>query len=365
MHPNLLQFYLNEQKIAYILVDHDLEIVEYNGEISLLGESNQHTSPELLDLIPELVGCEDILQDVLAGHLPRFELDSLNRVDAEGNVHYVTVAILPYVPEETSCLPCLLITLNNVTAWTAVEQTLTQQRNEMSLLKQSLADTNQRLEFILQRYVPKEVGEALLEKRILPELGGELREVTLLFADLRNYTGTSEKQTPNETIEMLHVYIDIASTAIAMAGGVIVNYMGDGIMAMFNAPNEQPEHAQRAVRAGLIMQAMAKDYQEKDSGYPSSLYFGVGINTGPALVGNIGAQWHYQYTAVGDTVNVASRICGHARPGEVLIGESVHAHIADIVEAKALPPIKFKGKTQEVVVYQVQKLNTDCACPYC
>ncbi len=358
MHPNLLQFYLREQKIAYILVDQDLDVLEFKGENSLLGNSAQQPFPELLDLMPELVGCEDILQEVLNGHLPRFELDSLNRTDADGKLHYVTMTILPYVPEETNCLPCLLITLNDVTAWTEVEQTLTQQRNEMSLLKQSLADTNQRLEFILQRYVPREVGDALLEKRILPELGGELREVTLLFADLRNYTGTSEKQTPNETIEMLHVYIDIASTAIAVEGGVIVNYMGDGIMAMFNAPNEQPKHAQQAVKAGLIMQAMAKEYKEKDSSYPSSLYFGVGINTGEALVGNIGAQWHYQYTAVGDTVNVASRICGHARPGEVLIGESVYAHIADIVEANALPPIKFKGKTQEVTVYQVNKLST-------
>ncbi|EDN72132.1 adenylate/guanylate cyclase [Beggiatoa sp. SS] len=208
----------------------------------------------------------------------------------------------------------------------------------------------------MQYYVPREVGKALMEKRIVPKLGGEEREVTALFADLRNYTSISEQLTPNQTIEMLHVCLDIATTAIAESGGVVVNYMGDAVMAIFNAPNEQADHAQRAVQAGLTIQAMMALYQQNTDNMIPSLHFGVGINTGMAVVGNIGAQWHYQYTAIGDTINVASRICSHARPNEVLIGTNTYAYVQNSITAQALAPLKFKGKSQEITVYQVIEL---------
>jgi adenylate cyclase len=127
-------------------------------------------------------------------------------------------------------------------------------------------------------------------------------------------------------------------------------------MAIFNAPDPQWDHAKRAVTAGLRMQAMAQEIF-KERNHPDnpaiSLYFGVGINTGYALVGNLGAQGQYQYTAVGDAINVASRICGHARPNEVLIGQNTYHHVMHEVRALPLPPMKFKGKSQELTVYQV------------
>jgi adenylate cyclase len=251
------------------------------------------------------------------------------------------------------------VILADTSQWTRVQHTLTQQRNESSLLKQSLLDTNQRLEFILQRYVPQEVSHALLEKRILPELGGELRHISILFADLRNFTSTSEKYPPNEIMEVLHVCMDIATTAIAEAGGVVVNFMGDAVMALFNAPNEQPDHAKRAVKAGLTILAMMRVNQaqsnKENANFP--FYFGVGINTGTALVGNVGAQWHYQYTAIGDSVNVASRICSHARAGELLIGPETYEQVQADVIANPLAPIKFKGKSQEVTIYQIMHMT--------
>jgi adenylate cyclase len=359
MFLDLIQLLLQEQKIGYVMVDPQLTVIAYEGELSSFTGSKQTKKLHLLDLIPELIGCEDLLQEILQGELPRFELENLNRTDSNGHTLYITVTILRYVLESTK-RPVLLVTLNNTSEWVKTQQVLTQQRNELSLLKQNLADTNQRLEFILQRYVPKEVGIALMEKRILPELGGEAREISVLFADLRNYTSISEKQLPSETIEMLNICMDIASTAIAEAGGVIVNYMGDGIMAIFNAPDSQVNHAQRAVKAGLTLQKIAKLYQqrEKIDKYPP-FHFGVGINTGVALVGNIGAQWHYQYSAVGDTVNVASRICSHAKPGEVLIGANTYHQVKNSVVAKALPATQFKGKSEALVTYQVVELFED------
>ncbi|BAP55929.1 adenylyl cyclase class-3/4/guanylyl cyclase [Thioploca ingrica] len=359
MFLDLIQLLLREQKIGYAIVDFQLTVLAYEGQLSLFNNHEGTKKLHLLDLVPELIGCEDLLQEILQGELPRFELENLNRTDSANNIHYITVAILRYIWENTE-QPILLVTLTDTSEWVKIQQMLTQQRNEVSLLKQNLADTNQRLEFILQRYVPKEVGVALMEKRILPELGGAAREVSVLFADLRNYTSISEKQTPKETIDMLNICMDIASTAIAEAGGVIVNYMGDGIMAIFNAPDKQPNHAQRAVKAGLTLQKIAKLYQqhEKIEKYPP-FHFGVGINTGVALVGNIGAQWHYQYSAVGDTVNVASRICSHAKPGEVLIGANTYSQVKNSVFAKALPATQFKGKSEALVTYQVIELFED------
>jgi adenylate cyclase len=354
----LLQLLLNQQKIGYVITDYHITVLDYGGEPTIFGESlNQSTSLSLLDFIPELNGCEDILQDILDGRLPKFQLENLNRTLPNEQLQYLDLTILRYIPTMSSEIhPQLLVILADTTTCAITQQALTQQRNELSLLKQSLIDSNQRLEYILQYYVPREVGKALMENRILPQLGGDEREITVLFADLRNYTSISEKLTPNQTLSMLHVYLDIATSAIAEVGGVVVNYMGDAVMAIFNAPDEQPDHAMRAVQAGLTIQAMAELYQKQQDENLPSLHFGVGINTGMALVGNIGAQWHYQYTAVGDTVNVASRICSHAKPDQVLIGTNTYTYTSNCVIAEALPPLKFKGKSQEMTVYQVAAL---------
>jgi len=357
MASSLLQLLFDQQKMGYVVANQELIVIDYQGDSSIFPDSNELPSPlSLLDFIPELNGCEDIIQDILDEVLPDFQLENLNRSLANDEIRYLNLTLLRFLPPKSDT-PQILVILADTSAWAQIQQTLTQQRNELSLLKQSLADTNQRLEYILQYYVPREVGKALMENRILPKLGGEEREITALFADLRNYTSTCEKLTSNETIEMLHICLDVATTAIAETGGVVVNYMGDAVMAIFNAPNEQPDHAHRAVQAGLTMQAMAALYQKNPDGTIPQIHFGVGINTGKALVGNVGAQWHYQYTAVGDAINVASRICSHARPGEVLIGSNTYEHISDHIMAQALPPLKFKGKSQEITVYQVSSLK--------
>ncbi|HIE01502.1 MAG TPA: adenylate/guanylate cyclase domain-containing protein [Thiotrichaceae bacterium] len=354
----LLQLLLSEQKIGYVIVDHHLTVLNYGGKLTVFLDTQDLRDPlPLLDFIPELNGCEEILQDILNGVLPSFQLENLNRTLPDDGLCYLNLTLLRYAPTASfDANPQLLVILADTSAWAQTQQILTQQRNELSLLKHTLNETNQRLEFILQYYVPREVGKALMEKRIVPKLGGEEREVTALFADLRNYTSISEQLTPNQTIEMLHVCLDIATTAIAESGGVVVNYMGDAVMAIFNAPNEQADHAQRAVQAGLTIQAMMALYQQNTDNMIPSLHFGVGINTGIAVVGNIGAQWHYQYTAIGDSINVASRICSHARPNEVLIGTNTYAYVQNNITAQALAPLKFKGKSQEITVYQVIEL---------
>lgn len=342
---------LNEQKILYLLVDEQLSVVESGGQLSLLEQID--LSNMLIDLIPELIGCEDLLTEILNGDLPNFQLENINRIDKNNVTHYLNLNLVLYSYESK---PFLLTILSDNTCFTQTQQILTQQRNELSLLKGKLDDTNQQLNFLLQHYVPREVSKALLEQRIMPSLGGTVREVTLLFADLRNYTSISEQITPTETIELLHICLDIAVSAILEAGGVILNYMGDAVMAIFNAPDELSNHAAHAVRAGLNLQETARAYQEQMLENKLPIFFGVGINTGEAVIGNVGAGGHYQYTAIGDTVNVASRLCSHAGAGKVLIGAQTHAAIANRSEVTALTPIRFKGKSTEQPVYEVKSL---------
>lgn len=343
---DLPEFIFKHQKTAYAITDTECNIIQYGGNLSLFGDQDGLT---LFDVVPELYGCEDVIADVVKGELPEFDLDNLNRVLPNGETCYVNLALLPYQADKAY----LLVLLIDKTEWTEIQQTLTQQRNELGLLKSKLDEVNERMEFIIQHYVPREVGKALMENRIAANLGGDLREVTALFADLRNYTSISEKYTPSEMIDLLHVCLEIAASAVEQEGGVVVNFMGDAIMAIFNAPNYQADHAKRAAKAGLIMQENMKQYLAENKDNMPPLYLGVGINTGQALVGNIGVQWHYQYTSVGDTINVASRICSTARPEEVLIGPNTYEYIKNQSQTKALPPMKFKGKSQEMVVYTV------------
>ncbi|MCV6636747.1 adenylate/guanylate cyclase domain-containing protein [Candidatus Albibeggiatoa sp. nov. NOAA] len=345
---DLPQLIFQHQKTAYAITDTEYNIIQYGGDTHLFGDTLQQEAT-LFDVVPELYGCEDVIEEVARGELPEFDLDNLNRILPNGETRYVDLALMPYQTEE----PHLLVLLVDKTEWTQTQQTLTQQRNELGLLKAKLDEVNERMEFIIQHYVPREVGKALMENRIAADLGGNVREVTALFADLRNYTSISEKCSPDEVIDLLHVCLEIAASAVEQEGGVVVNFMGDAIMAIFNAPNHQEDHAKRATKAGLIMQENMKQYLAENKDHVPPLYLGVGINTGQALVGNIGVQWHYQYTSVGDTINVASRICSQARPEEVLIGPNTYEYIKSQSQTKALPPMKFKGKSQEMVVYTV------------
>ncbi len=353
--PPLLEALLYEQKLAYILLSPEQQLLAQGGDASLFFSPPTPDS-DFYELIPELMGCEEILHEILNAQMPRFELPNINRDLKNGGIRYVSISVLPH-QTEVQGQTGLLIILADTSDWLHNEQELTQQRNELSLLKHSLDDTNQRLNFIMQRYVPKEVSKALMENRLLPSLGGEVREISALFVDLRNYTGISERLTPTETIEMINNFLSVVCQAIADAGGMVVNYMGDAVMAIFNALEYQPDHARRAVQAGLQMQSNPLQLHCERVGHSETLYFGVGINSGQALVGNIGALQHYQYTAIGDIINVASRICGQARPTEVLIGANTFTHIQAGVDADSLPPMLFKGKTQPLTVYRVRNLT--------
>lgn len=173
-----------------------------------------------------------------------------------------------------------------------------------------------RLRGMFGQYVSDEVVEKLLASGLRPDLGGETLPVTVLFADIRNFTTISERLSASEVVEMLNAYLERACEPILRAGGTVDKFIGDSIMAIFGSPVPHPDHARRAVRAALDMVeaagAFKRDFMEKQFGGRDLPDFriGVGLHTGPAVIGNIGSQKRIEFTAIGDTVNVASRLEG-------------------------------------------------------
>jgi adenylate cyclase len=204
------------------------------------------------------------------------------------------------------------------------------------------------------RYVSKEVASQILNLADSGKLrlGGERREVTILFADIRQYTKLSEQMSPEAIVSMLNTFLSIIIDKVLDNSGMVNKFAGDNIMAVWNAPQGQPEHARLAAKAAWESQQAIAQVQEQDATLPK-VQFGIGINTGEALAGNVGSSGRTEYTVIGDAVNLASRICS-ATPGtEVWLGPETYRQIKEHIQADALEPQAFKGKTEHVRVYRL------------
>lgn len=206
---------------------------------------------------------------------------------------------------------------------------------------------------LFQQFMPADVATELVADPDQAALGGTIREVSVLFADLRGFTSFSERAGPEAVVAMLNEYFGVAAPAVIKHGGTVTTFIGDALMALYNAPSLQEDHALRAARAALALQEeVAAIIPDADA--PR---FRVGVNTGPALVGNIGSEQRRTYTAIGDAVNVASRLEGKAEPGEVVIGAATHDAIRDIAEARSLGMVNVKGKEQPVEAFVLRGLR--------
>jgi adenylate cyclase len=211
-----------------------------------------------------------------------------------------------------------------------------------------------RVRNLLGKVVSPEIATQLLQSDL--QLGGEEREVTILFSDLRDFTGLSEKLPPTEVLALLNRYLDRMSGIIEQHGGVIDKYIGDAIMALFGAPVPLPDAPARAVAAAREM-ARALDglnAELRAEGKPA-LAFGIGINTARVVAGNMGSKNRLNYTVIGDGVNLASRLEGltkdpaYATP--IIVSEATLAGMAPRPAARELGEVKVKGKSQAVKIY--------------
>ncbi len=188
------------------------------------------------------------------------------------------------------------------------------------------------------------------------QLGGQRREITTLFVDIRGFTGFSEGRSPVDLVTILNRYISVSADAILAHQGTIDKFLGDGIMAWFNAPIPQHDHAIRAIWAAIaVRQAVERLHKEMPA--DQRLSFGAGIDFGEAVLGLVGTENKLEYTAIGDSVNTAKRIQESSQPNQILISPSVLELVGDQVEVRAIEPVYLKGKSEPVQVYEVVDLK--------
>jgi class 3 adenylate cyclase len=210
---------------------------------------------------------------------------------------------------------------------------------------------------ILDKVVSPEIAEEMIKGKI--SLGGENRVVTILFADIRGFTSITEDMEPQEVIAMLNQYMERAAAAVESQGGVGDKYVGDQVMAIFGAPVSQPDDPLRAVRSALkIKESITQLNKKRKAKNEPEIKIGIGINTGLAVAGNMGSVKRLNYTVLGESVNIASRLCSQAGPSEILISGDTYRQVAENVEARPFKPRSIKGLSKAIKVFKVEKLKT-------
>ncbi len=216
-----------------------------------------------------------------------------------------------------------------------------------------------RLRQVLGRSVDPNVLEQLLAQPDVDLLKGERTLLTVLYADLRGSTSLAERLEPEALVEYLNHYLGQMTEIVLAHKGTLDKFVGDEVMALFGAPLPQPDHALRAVRTGLKMQARHEENRARwrEAHGADAPAIGVGIATGDLIVGEIGCAQRTDYTVIGRAANLGARICSIAKPGQVLISQATYNLIRDAVIAEAIPGQRFKGIDEPVTVYDVKGIK--------
>ncbi len=205
-----------------------------------------------------------------------------------------------------------------------------------------------------QSYTPQHLADKILTNKSSME--GERKLVSVLFADVAGFTAISEKLDPEEVHQIMEGCLRILMDEIHQYEGTVNQFTGDGVMALFGAPLAHEDHAQRACYAALAIQKALAGYGEKvRKEYGKEFRMRIGLNSGPVVVGSIGDDLHMDYTAIGDTINLASRMESLAQPGTVLLSKNTQRLIKDYFDLKPLGPLEVKGKEEPQEAFELVK----------
>ncbi|WCF06776.1 adenylate/guanylate cyclase domain-containing protein [Paenibacillus thiaminolyticus] len=212
----------------------------------------------------------------------------------------------------------------------------------------------QQVEELFGRYVSPAVVTELLRSREPIRVGGTRCDITVMFIDIRGFTPLSERLAPEETIQVLNQYLHACADVIFRHQGTLDKFIGDGVMAIFGAPYPLERHEEHALQAALSLVRRAELLKQTLGAKDIAVQFGIGIQSGEAVVGNIGSEaLRLDYTAIGDTVNTAARLESQAKPGQVLVGEETVRRLGSRFNMSEVGPLKLKGKAEPVVVYEL------------
>ncbi|MEZ4380291.1 MAG: adenylate/guanylate cyclase domain-containing protein [Nannocystaceae bacterium] len=205
-----------------------------------------------------------------------------------------------------------------------------------------------------QRLLSPNLVDQIVSGQLALDQGGSRRDVTMLFADIRGFTSMSERHAPEEMVNTLNEYFEVMVDVLFRHGGTLDKYVGDEIIGLFGAPVELPDAPLRSIRCALDMMRALEEFNRlrADRGL-ERIRIGIGINSGPVIAGAIGSSRTLQYTVIGDAVNIASRLCGLARPGEILVSDSTKDLVGEGVLVEPRKAVSVKGKRDALQVYAV------------
>ncbi|HLL23955.1 MAG TPA: adenylate/guanylate cyclase domain-containing protein [Kofleriaceae bacterium] len=211
----------------------------------------------------------------------------------------------------------------------------------------------------ISRLIPPSVVEQVVQGKLTIEKGGRLNEITMLFSDIRGFTTMSDGRPAQEVVNTLNEYFEVMVDVLFKYSGTLDKFVGDEIIGLFGAPIAIDDAPYKAVSCAIAMlQALEEFNRTRASENLAAIRIGIGINTGNVITGAIGSTRALQYTAIGDAMNVASRLVNVAGSGEIIISEDTYRAVAGRIEATQLPPVKVKGKADELKVYRVTGLRS-------
>ena len=226
-----------------------------------------------------------------------------------------------------------------------LEQRVSEQVNELERVSR------------LRRFLSPQLAELIISSGTEKTLESHRREITVVFCDLRGFTAFSETAEPEEVMGILQEFHAAMGELIFRFEGTLERFAGDGLMVFFNDPVPCPDPAARAVRMAVAMRAQTFELSQMWRKRGHELGFGVGIALGYATLGKIGFEGRFDYGAIGTVTNLASRLCGEARPGQILINQRVHAMVEDLVDVEPLGELELKGFLKQVSVFNVIALR--------
>jgi adenylate cyclase len=369
---------------ASILVVEDNEVHRATLTKSLAREGHRVTTAtdgrKGLDLILS-EPFDVILLDIVMPELDGFEV--LERIKADPKLRHIPVIVITAVDDIPSAVRCIEMGADDFLT-KPFQIAVLRARISAGLTKkrlhdleqrhaQEMADLNRRLEARvneqmaellrtgeLKRFLPRQVAEGLVAGRLAPTQGLERRKVTILFSDMVGFTDLSDSLDPEELSDILDEYLREMSAVLVSHGGTLDNYIGDGMMAMFGAPEraEEADQAWSAVQAAVDMRERAREVAARirARGIPADLQIRVGVNAGHCMVGVFGSDVLRAYKVVGFAVNIAARLQTEASPGTILCGYRTYAHVKDRVRAVQREPLTLKGAARPVEAWEILEL---------
>jgi adenylate cyclase len=205
---------------------------------------------------------------------------------------------------------------------------------------------------VLSRFLDRRLVKTLVAEGVkLEDIKSETRVITVLFSDIRGFTSLSEERPAEEIVAMLNAYLSRQTETIFHHGGTLDKFIGDAIMAFWNAPTDEPLHAQRAVDCAVDMLATLARFNADNAASGIQLEIGIGLHSGPAVVGFVGSERKLEYTAIGDTVNLASRIEGETKGRAHILVSAATRELAGERQFREIAQVTVKGRAASVLLY--------------